>query len=82
MYCQTKSCMRHLGSLSDFFKCDVGLLQGVIIYSVLFSIILADLETFLQIDDPGITSEQNSVYYLLMFVGDALFFPKKWKDCR
>ena len=82
MYNQAKSCVRHFGSLSDFFKRDVGLLQGEIIYPILFSLFLADLETFLQIDaDAGITLEHISIY-LLMFADDAAFFPKQWKDCR
>ena len=74
MYSQAKSCVRHFGSLSDFFKCDVGLLQGEIISPILFSLFLADLETFLQIDaDAGITLEQISIY-LLMFADDAVIF--------
>ena len=82
MYSQAKSCVRHFGSLSDFFKCDVGLLQGEIISLILFSLFLADLETFLQIDaDAGITLEQISIY-LLMFADDAVIFQKQWKDCR
>ena len=82
MYSQAKSCVRHFGSLSDFFKCDVGLLQGEIISPILFSLFLADFETFLQIDaDAGITLEQISIY-LLMFADDAELFPKQWKDCR
>ena len=58
MCSQAKSCVRHFGSLSDFFKCDVGLLQGEIISPILFSLFLADLETFHQIDaDAGFTLE-------------------------
>ena len=74
MYSQAKSCVRHFGSLSDFFKCDVGLLQGEIISLILFSLFLADFETFLRIDaDAGITFEQISIY-LLMFSDDAVIF--------
>ena len=74
MYSRAKSCVRHFGSLSDFFKCDVGLLQGEIISLILFSLFLADLKTFLQIDvDAGITFEHISIY-LLMFADDAVFF--------
>ena len=60
--------------MSDFFKFDVGLLQGEIISPILFSLFLADLETFLQIDaDAGITLEQISIFPV-MFADDAVFF--------
>ena len=49
-------------------------MQGEIISPILFSLFLADLETFLQIDaDAGITLEQISIY-LLMFADDAVIF--------
>ena len=82
MYSQVKSCVRHFGSLSDFFKCDVGLLQGEIISPILFSLFLADIETFLQIDaDAGSTLEQISIY-LLMFADDAVFFSETVEELQ
>ena len=52
-------------------------MQGEIIFLILFSLFLADLETFLQINaDAGIALEQISMY-LLMFADDAVIFSER-----
>ena len=48
MYSDVKSCVRHLDKLSDFFECEVGLMQGEICSPILFSLFLNDIETSLQ----------------------------------
>ena len=74
MYNQAKSCVKHFGTLSDFFKCDVGLLQGEVLSPILFSLFLNDIEMYLQADaNAGITLDQLSIY-LLMFADDAVIF--------
>ena len=74
MYNQAKSCVKHFGTLSDFFKCDVGLLQGEVLSPILFSLFLNDIEMYLQANaNAGITLDQLSIY-LLMFADDAVIF--------
>ena len=74
MYNQAKSCVKHFGTLSDFFKCDVGLLQGEVLSPILFSLFLNDIEMYLQADaNAGITLDQLSIY-LLIFADDAVIF--------
>lgn len=61
-------------SLSDFFNCDVGLLQGEIISPILFSLFVNDIEVFLQNDSNScLTLDQLSIY-LLLFADDAVLF--------
>jgi hypothetical protein len=63
-----------MDSLSDFFKCDVGLLQGEIVSPILFSLFVNDIELFLQKDESScLTLDQLSIY-LLLFADDAVIF--------
>ena len=60
--------------MSDFFNCDVGLLQGEIISPILFSLFVNDIEVFLQNDSNScLTLDQLSIY-LLLFADDAVLF--------
>ena len=79
MYSETKSCVKHFGTLSEFFSSDVGLLQGDVISPMLFSLFLNDIEMSLQrTASVGITLEQLSLY-LLMFAYDAVIFFGKYR---
>ena len=63
-----------MNTLSDFFKSEVGLLQGEVLSPFLFSLFLNDLELYLQQDqNAGLTLEQLSIY-LLLFADDAVLF--------
>ena len=44
MYDNIKLQVKYLGSLSDLFSCDVGLLQGEIISPFLFALFIDDIE--------------------------------------
>ena len=61
-----------MNSLSDLYICEVGLLQGEILSTFLFSIFLNDIEMHSgeNIQD-GITLEQLQLY-LLLFADDAV----------
>ena len=60
--------------MSDFFKSEVGLLQGEVLSPFLFSLFLNDLDLHLQQDqNVGLTLEQLSIY-LLLFADDAVLF--------
>ncbi len=48
LYNDVKSCVRHMNTLSDFFSCEVGLMQGEIMSPFLFSMFLNDIEIHLQ----------------------------------
>ena len=61
-----------MNTLSDFFRSDVGLMQGEVISPFLFSLFINDLEGHLQ-QNPNapITLDQLSIY-LLLFAHDAV----------
>ena len=44
MYENMKSCVRSNGMLSEFFKNDIGLLQGEVLSPILFSLYVNDFE--------------------------------------
>ena len=74
MYDNIKRRVKCMGSLSDLFSCDVGLLQGEIISSFLFSLFINDIELNLQDNlNDGISIDQLQLY-LLLFADDAVLF--------
>ena len=74
IYHEVKSCVKNMNTLSDFFKSEVGLLQGEVLSPFLFTLFLNDLELYLQQDqNAGLTLEQLSIY-LLLFADDAVLF--------
>ena len=74
IYSDVKSCVKIFNSLSDFFKSDVGLLQGEVLSPFLFSLFVNDLETYLeQNPNASLTLDQLSMY-LLMFADDTVIF--------
>lgn len=74
MYTEVKSCVRHLNTLSDFFDCKIGLMQGEICSPLLFALFVSDIENSLQENmEAGITLDQLSLY-LILFADDAVIF--------
>ena len=72
MYCAVKSCVRHLNTLSDFLCSEIGLFQGEIMSSILFSFFLNDIEQNLRENTfDSITLDQVTIY-LLLFADDAV----------
>mgnify|MGYP000728312346 CR=1 FL=1 len=60
--------------LTVFFNSNLGLLQGEITSSIMFSLYLNDIELHLQSNpNSGITVEQLSIY-ILLFADDAVIF--------
>ena len=63
-----------MGSLSDLFSCDVGLLQGEIISSFVLALFINNIELNLQDNlNDGISIDQLQLY-LLLFADDAVLF--------
>ena len=74
MYENVKLWVNYVGSLSDLFSCDVGLLQGEIISPFLFALFINDVELRFQENfNNGISVEQLQLY-LLLFADDAVLF--------
>ena len=74
MYENIKLRVKYVGSLSDLFSCDVGLLQGEIISPFLFALFINDIELNLQENfNDGVSVEQLQLY-LLLFADDAVLF--------
>ena len=73
IYSAVMSCVKNINTFSDFFKSDVGLMQGEVIN---------DMEIYLQQNpNAGLSLEQLSKY-LLMFADDAvIFFQTLLKVC-
>ena len=61
----TKSCVKQLGTLSEFLSSNVGFLQGVVISPILFSLFLNDIQMSLQRNASAeITLEQLLLHFL------------------
>ena len=74
IYSEVMSCVKNINTFSDFFKSDVGLMQGEVLSPFLFSLFINDMEIYLQqTPNAGLSLEQLSIY-LLMFADDAVFF--------
>ena len=72
MYTEVKLCVKHMNSNSEFFDSNLGLLQGEITSSIMFSLFLNDIELHLHCNlNSGITVEQLSIY-ILLFADDAV----------
>jgi hypothetical protein len=55
MYQRVKSCVRNCNNYSEYFEYAVGLKQGEIMSTILYSLFVEDLELFLQDDvDSGL----------------------------
>ena len=67
MYSEVKLCVKHLGSLSDFFSSDIGLFQGEITSPIMFSLFLNDIELHLQENiDVGIDTYRSDCCLLVV----------------
>ena len=74
IYSEVMSCVKNINTFSDFFKSDVGLMQGEVLSPFLFSLFINDMEIYLQQNpNAGLPLEQLSIY-LLMFADDAVIF--------
>ena len=74
MFKEVKSCVRHLNTLSDFFDCYIGLMQGEICSPLLFAFFISDIENSFQANaNAGIALDQLSLY-LILFADDAVLF--------
>ena len=78
MYSEIKLQVKHMGSLSDLFSSNVGLLQGEITSPIMFSLFINDIEFNLQNGiNAGITLDQLSIYLLLFADDDVIFSETK-----
>ena len=74
IYSEVMSCVKNINTFSDFFKSDVGLMEGGVLSPFLFSLFINDMEIYLQQNpNAGLSLEQLSIY-LLMFADDAVIF--------
>ena len=74
IYSEVMSCVKNINTFSDFFKSDVGLMQGEVLSPFLFSLFINDMEIYLQQNpNAGLSLEQLSIYFL-MFADDAVIF--------
>ncbi len=67
MYCNVKSCVKSCSNYSDYFNYAVGLRQGEVMFPLLFSLFVADLEMFLQQDVQSGMPIDDIVLILLHF---------------
>ena len=82
MYDEVKLCVRHMGTLSDFFNCEVGLLQGETISPILFSLFANDIELFLSNNNENMIALDQLSIYLLLFADDAVIFSETQKGLQ
>ena len=82
MYCNIKSCVKHLGNKSIFFESLIGLKQGEVLSPLLFSLFVEDLEMFiLNRDSCGLTLEEITVI-LLLFADDMVILAETPEDLK
>ena len=74
IYSDVKSCVKSFGSISEFFDSNVGLLQGKVLFPLLLSLFINDLEIYLH-ENPNATRRLDQVsLYLLLLADDAVVF--------
>ena len=82
MYCNVKSCVKHLGNKSIFFDSLIGLKQGEVLSPLLFSLFVEDLEMFiLNRDSCGLTLEEITII-LLLFADDMVIIAETPEDMQ
>ena len=82
MYFKLKSCVKLNGKLSDFFNCNVGLMQGESLSPFLYAIYVNDMEIELIIH--GIQSYELRMLnlYLFMYADDTVLFSENVHDLQ
>ena len=76
MYRKVKSCVKPLNIYSDYFGCAIGLSQGENMSPIMFSLLIKDLELFLQEDLNSGLLIDNVVLILLLFADDVAILAK------
>ena len=76
MYCNVKSCVKSCSNYSDYFNYAVGLRQGEVMSPLLFSLVVEDLEMFLQQDIQSGMPIDDIILILLLFVDDMAIICK------
>ena len=66
--------MKHCNKFSDFFEYAVGVRQGKVILPILVSLLLEDLEMFLQGNTNSGTLINDIVLIILLFADDMAIF--------
>ena len=72
MYDEVKLRVKHMNSVSDLYKCNVGLLQGETISPILFSLFVNDIELFLQLNTSHAFTFDQLTIFLLLFADDSV----------
>ena len=63
LYDKVKCCLKYKGALSDYFKSDVGLMQGETLSPLLFSLYVNDLEiNFVKDNCPSLEIQEVSLF--------------------
>lgn len=83
MYEDVNICVKRMGSLSDFFDCNVGLFQGEMISPILFPVFLNDIEMSLSNKMKAclLINYQFIYYYLLTMLSFFQTQLKGYKIC-
>jgi exonuclease III len=74
LYCKVQSCVRVANQYSDYFPCNIGLMQGEALSPLLFSMFVNELETKLSNDFCPAYELRELALFLLMYADDTVLF--------
>ena len=74
MYSSVKTCVKGCNSFTDYADCVVGLKQGYVLSPVLLSLLLEDLEPFLQDGPLCALSIDELLLVIVLFADDMMIF--------
>ena len=82
LYENVKSCVKHNGVLSEYFKNDIGLFQGEVLSPILYSLYVNDCEMYF-LKEHCMSFEINMInLFLLMYADDMCLFAQSPSDLQ
>jgi hypothetical protein len=74
MYSKLKSNVKHDGNFSDYFSCNIGLVQGESLFPFLYAMYVNDIEIELTMQGCQSCELKMLNLYLLMYADDTALF--------